>query len=65
MSNLQELLRQAHDLGARFRVVSGRIQIEGPSPLPEDLMAELREHKSEVRGFDRGMDFGDLVPTFT
>lgn len=51
MRDLQDLLQQAHDLGARFKVVSGRIQIEGPSPLPEDLMAELREQKSEVRSY--------------
>ena len=51
MSDLQDLLQQAHDLGARFKVVSGRIQVEGPSPLPEQLMAELREHKSEVQSY--------------
>lgn len=62
MRDLQNLLRQAHDLGARFKVVSGRIQVEGPSPLPEDLMAELRQHKSEVQSYltERGPNDCDL-----
>ena len=51
MSDLQELLQRAHDLGARFKFVAGRVQVKGPSPLPEQLMAELREHKSEVQSY--------------
>ena len=51
MRDLENLLQQAHDLGARFKVNEGRIQVKAPSPLPDYLMAGLREHKSEVQSY--------------
>ena len=51
MRDLEHLLQQVHDLGARIEVDQERIRVEGPLPLPEYLMAALREHKSEVRSY--------------
>jgi hypothetical protein len=47
--NTDELLRQARDRGATFQVIEeGRLRVLAPSPLPEDLMAELRQHKTRI-----------------
>jgi hypothetical protein len=47
--NTDELLRQACDRGATFQVIEeGRLRVLAPSPLPEDLMAELRQHKTRI-----------------
>jgi len=51
MTAIEDLLKQASDLGARFHVVDGGVQVEGPSPLPSELMSRLRERKSEVRSY--------------
>ena len=46
----EELLRIARSQGASFEVLeSGRINVQASSPLPEPLMAELREHKDDIR----------------
>ena len=46
----EELLRQARTQGASFELMkSGRIKILADSPLPETLMAELRQHKDDIR----------------
>ena len=49
MSNIAELVREARDLGAEFRLEGDSITVESPSGLPRGLMAELRAHKPEVR----------------
>ena len=47
----QELLQQARDRGATFEVLeSSRIIVQAPSPLPGNLMAKLRDRKSEILG---------------
>ena len=47
--NTDELLRQARTRGATFQVIEeGRLRVQAPSPLPEDLMAELRQHKTRI-----------------
>jgi hypothetical protein len=44
-----ELLRQARARGATFQVIEeSRLRVQAPSPLPEDLMAELRQHKATI-----------------
>ena len=45
----EELLRVARSQGAAFQVlVSGRIKVLADSPLPDTLMAELRQHKQDI-----------------
>lgn len=45
----EELLRRARSQGAAFRVLeSGRINVLADSPLPDTLMAELRQHKQDI-----------------
>jgi hypothetical protein len=51
VSNVKSLLQQAHDLGPRFCVAGDRVEVEGSSPLPPDLMARLRESKTEIRSY--------------
>jgi hypothetical protein len=47
--NTDELLREARARGATFQVIEeGRLRVQAPSPLPEDLMAELRQHKTRI-----------------
>ena len=58
MSNVAELVREARDLGAEFRLEGESITVESPARLPRGLMAELRAHKPEVRkqlGIGRGL----------
>jgi hypothetical protein len=44
-----ELLERVQSFGARLTVPeAGRIHIEAPEPLPDELMAELRQHKVEL-----------------
>ena len=45
----EELLRQARARGATFQVLeSGHINVQAPSPLPDALMEELRQHKAAI-----------------
>ena len=45
----EELLRRARSHGAAFQVSeSGRINVLADSPLPDSLMAELRQHKQDI-----------------
>ena len=54
MKEVESLLQKAHDLGARFKVTAGRVRVEGPSPLPSDLMKRLRDQKAEVQSYFMG-----------
>lgn len=46
----EEPLRQARSQGASFELMkSGRIKVLADSPLSETLMAELRQHKDDIR----------------
>lgn len=54
MKDVEFLLQKAHDLGARFKVTAGRGRMEGPSPLPSDLMKRLRDQKAEVQSYLKG-----------
>lgn len=49
MSSVAELVREAQDLGAQFRVAGDEIMVRAPTRLPRGLMAELRARKPEVR----------------
>ena len=49
MSSVAELVREAQDLGAQFRVAGDEIMVKAPVRLPRGLMAELRARKPEVR----------------
>jgi hypothetical protein len=42
------LLAEARRVGACFAANGGRLVVEAPAPLPDDLVAALREHKREL-----------------
>jgi hypothetical protein len=47
--NAEEVLRQARSRGATFHVMeSGRIKVQAPSALPDELMEGLRHNKAAV-----------------
>jgi TubC N-terminal docking domain len=48
MRQVENLVMEAEELGARFRVEGARVTVGGPARLPEDLLAELRNHKAEL-----------------
>jgi hypothetical protein len=54
-----ELLERVQSFGARLTVPeAGRIHIEAPEPLPDELMAELCQHKIELLALlRRGPDY--------
>ena len=51
MSDIEGLVQQAHSLGARLWVEKKRVKLKGPAALPADLMAQLRERKTEVLAY--------------
>ena len=48
MSAVADLVTRAQDLGARFEVTAETVKLRAPRPLPEGLVADLRQHKPEV-----------------
>jgi hypothetical protein len=49
MSAFEALLLQAHALGASFVLRGGtRLLVQAPTPLPAELMAELRQQKPAI-----------------
>ena len=45
----EDLLCQARAKGASFQISgSGRINVKAPSPLPDTLMEDLRQHKADI-----------------
>jgi hypothetical protein len=58
-----ELLRQARARGATFQVIEeSRLRVQAPSPLPEELMAELRQHKTKILSLLAGETATNLRP---
>lgn len=51
MSRVAILIQQSQELGAQFQLEGGRVKVEGPSPLPSELMVQLRQHKREVASY--------------
>ena len=49
MKDVEHLLRETHDLGARVCLVGDKIRVEGPRPLPGTLVDGLRRLKCELR----------------
>ena len=46
----EELLRVARSQGAAFELLeSGHVKVTADSPLPDTLMAELRDHKHDIK----------------
>ena len=54
MNRVEELLDEAHALGARFTLNGERVTISAPAPLPRSLMERLRQHKADVLTHIRG-----------
>jgi hypothetical protein len=48
MSAARKLIERVADLGGRLAVEAGRVRVEAPAPLPDDLLVELREQKAEI-----------------
>ncbi len=48
MSNISSLLERCHALGATLIPSQGKLRVEAPHPLPDEVLAELREAKSEI-----------------
>ena len=49
MSGVQALLTRCRELGAEFIPgAEGSLKVRAPSPLPDDLRAELKQRKAEV-----------------
>ena len=47
--NAEAILKQARAQGATFQVLEqGRLKVQAPSPLPESLMEEVRQHKADI-----------------
>jgi hypothetical protein len=48
--NAAALIEQARALGATFRIgEGGTVKVKSPAPLPDELLAELRQRKVEIR----------------
>ncbi len=43
------LLKKARSMGADFHFDGNVVIVSAPRPLPDNLMAELREHKDDIR----------------
>jgi hypothetical protein len=59
MSITMNLVQQVHELGACLRLEGERVIVEGPSPLPSDLMTQLRALKAEVRSYLKAQEHDD------
>jgi len=51
-----QLIGKAKDQGASFRIEQGEIKVTASAPLPDMLMSELRQHKSELLAHLTGAD---------
>jgi hypothetical protein len=51
VTGIETLLQQVYGLGAHFKIEGERVSVLAPSPLPPDLMAQLRLRKAELRTF--------------
>jgi len=54
------LIQQARDLGANFVLEGDRVRVRAPSPLPEQLLSELRSFRSQVAAALRQEHSGDI-----
>ena len=48
-ADAEGLLKKARSMGAEFRFDGDVVLVSAPRPLPDELMAELRKHKTDVR----------------
>lgn len=48
MKNITALLERCRSLGATLTPVQGRLRVQAPRPLPDELVAELMEAKEEI-----------------
>lgn len=48
MKNVNDLLEECRHLGATLTVVDDRIRVKAPQPLPNEILNELRESKSQI-----------------
>ena len=46
--NATQLIERVHAAGGSIEAKGATIKLRAPKPLPDDLMAELRQHKPEV-----------------
>jgi hypothetical protein len=48
MTDIKALLEKCQALGATFTPLNDRLKVKAPQPLPDEIMAELKEAKSEI-----------------
>ena len=48
MNDIVALLDRCRELGATLTQLNGRLKVRAPQPLPDDVVAGLREAKTEV-----------------
>jgi hypothetical protein len=48
MSNVIDLIIEAKKQGANFTLENQRLFLQASSPIPEELLAELKSHKNEI-----------------
>jgi hypothetical protein len=55
------LLQRVHELRACLRLAGEGVIVEGPSPLPSDLLSQLRALKAEVRSYLKSQEHGNSL----
>ena len=48
-ADVEGLLKKARSMGADFRFDGDVVVVSAPQPLPSGLMAELRQHKRDIK----------------
>ena len=48
MSAAPDIITQVHVAGGRIMMIQDRLRVRAPSPLPDELVANLRQHKAEI-----------------
>ena len=59
MRAIMNLLQRVHELGACLHLEGEGVVVEGPLPLPGDLMTQLRTLKAEVRSYLKSQEHGN------
>jgi hypothetical protein len=61
MKGIMNLLQRVHELGACLHLEGEGAVVEGPSPLPGDLITQLRTLKAEVRSYLKSQEQGNSL----
>jgi hypothetical protein len=61
MRGIMNLVQRVHELGAYLRLEGEGVIVEGPLPLPSDLLSQLRTCKAEVRSYLKSQEQGNSL----